>query len=1131
MENKNLQKKSNQTQLPDDLVDSKNLLNDSVVLEKSIILFDFFMKKDGDSSIIKTWASNFNSHPLPSFCDILSTILQLAGKRIEISIEHIESDAFDIVLEEFQEATDHIKTRKSFKNPTNSSTTQKNKKTQHNKNSDIDSDDYTGDHNDDENTSDTTDEENESESEEVETSSSSQIPPLTRFLKDKVLSKTLSKFWHELSEAMISCNALYSSSFINFRQWLIAFNKSEIRIIRQSSTFCALSLFNTLAVSLNRLKNELFRILNIYNNNDQNFQNSMVTRSKNLYEQDIKFYTSISQSLLQQFIYTRINDVDENIRMMAVQSLTDAAIDCPSEFADFKILKCFEKILNDRSSRNRRDVLRCIQRILSESPLNQNSNTNLNTNDNHNDQSYYDKMKPLAEKFVPIILGLFNDKENSVVSSAIDCLFSFTENNLFVQNKQIEELCINYASSLLSDESQAIRAAAAKFISKLLFGQNKNEEENNSSLKCLIEFLQKHFCSNKNKNDDDNINNEDDLPIVISSLFPNLPCLHDWDEMIDILSIETDNDKARILAKILYYSAEKLNSSNNSNDYDNQIRKLSLSLVKFLPTLIKGYQKDDDIVLSLVDAAKLINLDVISENSYEHYFQKLLAEICNIFLHSSNRVVFTTSISSLYELSARNHQLSLIARHELDRLAVECGNDCDMQVQLQQTLSSSHPSLKQEIENIVADRESIAKFVAAARLVDVSDNGKLRSIVVNRINTLSKAIEQNHDNLNFDSDFSNVILEVISDCIECLQFIFRWDMKHVHNKKISKNDYIPTFKENLDIFYRFLTTTEINQIIQEDKKEEEKINSEEEDKTIKSEEEEEDNELKIKSNAADRVKENAFKALGDVIALSPFLKENFNDVLIESDIIEKFYFTYHTSFSRSKKVELFIYVMHPIRTRAIDMSYASHILVYFGFNPLQQSVKAMWKDISQGRNVLIYGNHLLRAFFLASVSLNKVELRLSARFMLGKVKAIDFIEQFLHFELDRENSDDKEISNERYETIVASALPFFFGLTSANAKEILDKSDKIPSKYNEILNLISNNEKPTQKSLSKIIQASKSNQNRNLPSSKPTNKLKVMNERNQKSKKKKNKIDSESLSTTTDSSTESSESSSENDDE
>jgi hypothetical protein len=100
---------------------------------------------------------------------------------------------------------------------------------------------------------------------------------------------------------------------------------------------------------------------------------------------------------------------------------------------------------------------------------------------------------------------------------------------------------------------------------------------------------------------------------------------------------------------------------------------------------------------------------------------------------NNDREIFTTTIASVYELSEGHHQQSEVAGQALDGLAVECGS--------------------------IDETQSISKFVAAARLVDVSDGDRVRD----RDRAIA-CLEQASD------------LNTATDCVERLDYFYRWDI-------------------------------------------------------------------------------------------------------------------------------------------------------------------------------------------------------------------------------------------------------------------------------------------------------------------------------------------------------------------
>jgi hypothetical protein len=370
---------------------------------------------------------------------------------------------------------------------------------------------------------------------------------------------------------------------------------------------------------------------------------------------------------------------------------------------------------------------------------------------------------------------------------------------------------------------------------------------------------------------------------------------------------EDDEAIVRALSKVLLYSCERAlgRLTWGQPDSEKRVRRMTISLVKNLPRLLKAYQTDNEIIVALVETSRLLNLDVVSEDSADHLYQQVLAEIRDLFVRSGDREIFTAAIASLYELSLGHHQLSEIARQALDRLSVECAR-----------LDQDH---------------SIPKFLAAARLVDISDDGRVREWLIQQLDTTTET-------------------ETIADCLECLDYFFRWDINRIRRHPELADDYRSVYDQSLSVFSRYLS--------------------------------QDDNRSKIE----------AFKAVSTVLALSPFLKRE--STLFDDDFLLKFFQSFHSS---SHKQELFIYAQKPIETHGIDIQFSVHLLLYFSDEVLQPSVKYLWKQLAGFKP--ISGRQVLSAFQLAP--LGPQEMRASARFLVGKVSASDVLSRWF----EKENED------------------------------------------------------------------------------------------------------------------------------
>ena len=834
---------TNKISIPSDVTESS-----LESFNNSIDLFTFFVSKE-ENEIIKSWSEQFNKNPLMAFCDLLSIILQIAGKKIDVTPVHIEGDLFDQVLEEFQDAM----------------------------NSDAKYD----------------------------------ASLIERLMKDK--NNKLVLFWKQISEAMISCNALFSEHYSSFRQWVVVFNCCKIGALRMSSTYCAFELLRALANALERTDKEISRLNNLQENDAIKEQLEVFQREKHL-------FLAAANHMFQNTVVIRTRDVEPELRCMSISLITDLAIIYPEYFSDIQKLNYIGRAMFELVPKNRRDALRCFEQIIRKFPK--------------------EDCSELTERNIQRIIELCDDKDNSVVSSALDCLFALSEKQM------IDNVDCSHAYELLCDDSQAIRASAVKFVFQHYFSLS-------SDLKSFVNFCKSFEL--------------DDIPSIVSSLYPKLKCIHQWEEICKFIMSEEYEKDVLLLAQILLTSAQRTVGKiiKIPPESEKKIRKLTSVLVKCLPNLIRAFQAESETVVLFIEAASLLDLNTISDCSYEHLYQQLLGEIRDLFLNSNNRVIFTAAISSLYELSIGNHQLSTYAKQELDRLAVECG----------------------KIEDIENDC-TISKFVSAARLVDVSDEGKLREVI------LKQMVKSTNDTY-------------IADCIECLQFFFKWDIKRISEHPNEKEDYLPIFNKYLTTFSSYL------------------------------------------QKGSMKVKEESFKSLSSLFSLSLFLRNENDDSLIPNDTLDHFYQSFHHFFD---KTGLFEYAQKPIELHSIPLSYSAHLIIYYGFENLQSFVKSLWKEISPYKP--IDGSQLLPSF--QNSGLEEKEMKIAARFIIGKYKISDFLTQWF-----TDGEDD------RYLPIV---LMFIFSLTSEEASQLVNISSQ---RFENIFQKIINHEKPTQKMFSTILSSRK----------------------------------------------------------
>ncbi|OHT16391.1 hypothetical protein TRFO_13253 [Tritrichomonas foetus] len=920
-----LEEKTNSTDTPPDLSDLE------VEQDSHLNLFDYFSAKDGNK-IIHQWFLKLQKDRLCSLCEILSVILQISGIKIGITNGHIESDSYDLVLEEFQTKSQKMKFD----------------------------------------------------------------PPLLHFLKEKSGSK-LQNFWNEVSHAIISSNVIKDAAFSQFREWLSIFNNCKIRIIRYSSTYCLISLFEVLLSSLKQRKADLEKIMTQKDEEEKLHKNSEKVNSASkiqLFENDIQIFHNVLSNLYQLSLILRIRDIDEHIRILAIKTLANAVQVFPSEFCDEQKMKYIGRSLNDPSQQNRLETLLLIQRII--------QNVDWNKSENN------EQLSEFFDQYLPRIYEMCKDKSNEVVVEAINCLTLLLDQNIEDEN---ESQIINL---LISDESEKIRKSAAKFIIKKKFADAEFD------LDKLLEFLE--------------LFDEDDLNDVVSSLIPDLKVLQDLEQLCNKMVVESADDKSRLLSKLLLLcSKNMMEMYENKNmtktaDYEKKVRKISDILINNLPNLIKAYKHDDQTLFNLIETANFVNLDVIFDCSLDKLFNKLLGEIRDVFLSFNNKKICTTAISILYKLSQGSNQFNEYAKKELNRLAVETSNQ------------------------IVNSHESISKFVAASRLVDVSDNGRVRKILFQKFQNLiqkqhsaknfennkhikdlhqisknSRNFENDHiylesDNINTESDEIDESGEIeesgdfdweeeVVDYIECLHWIFNWDMKKIHyeleSNSIEKDETKEVFGEYLTLFENFL------------------------------------------ENENQKIRKVAFSAFSNLVAFSPFIFENFQT--LHQNSLNHFFEVFHFT---TQKQELIKSIFVPFKVGSIDLKYTANLFVYINDETLQNTLKEFWKEICSSLSYSkrpISGDQIYFAFKNAKIVENS-KLKSTSRFFIGKFSVFEFIRDWIE--------DDED------ENLIPVVLTFIYDIRKEEAEDI---QNKISERFNEIIDNIIHGQKPTQKMIKTIL--------------------------------------------------------------
>ena len=623
-------------------------------------LFSYFIQQE-NSKTIREWGIRFQRNKKESFCELISLIFELAGHKLDVAPEHLETVSCDLLLEEFQTQTeDTLQLQKT---------------------------------------------------------------PLFTFLKNKK-KNLIESFWDDIAKQMISTLALFDESYVNYRSFLSSLCLCKIRILRQSAIYAVVSLYDQLTNQLNTTISDLERFEKIETPTE-----AVKAKTQTL-KNEQRVYTVNANFLCNQILAKSIRDNEPSIRTLAAEGIGKGACNFPSIYGDENHLKYLEWGLKSSDPKQRPALMSVIQRVFTDIEP--------------------QRWIPLAETIEEDILKLCDDQDNQTVDASIRILLLMNENKCLHNTDKLD-----YVYALLTDQAASIRIIAAKFTIESVFQSVKSEDE---ELSTFIEFSKKFT--------------PEELPIVISSLFGKIDCLSNWDLLCDDMLV-IDDVNAKQLAKIILACAEtgagRLNIHSATNFDINETRtNLSVSLVSHLPRMITAFQTDPETQLPLIQAARVLDLDAVSENAAERNFIDLLDSIRDAFLGSTNKELFDSASSVLYELSQGSHQLNEIARTELDKLAVGCGD-----------ISKGDKSL------------AIPKFLSAARFVNMSDNDSIRDYLFECAN-----------------EEGNIDQKLIRDSIECLMYFFQWDVLRLKKNPEEREGYEPMYHKLVETFVKSLNSAD-----------------------------------------------------------------------------------------------------------------------------------------------------------------------------------------------------------------------------------------------------------------------------------------------------------------------------------
>lgn len=488
-------------------------------------------------------------------------------------------------------------------------------------------------------------------------------PPVNSFTKNET--KLLSEFWVSISKQIISTQAIFTQQAVSFKNWIVLLSDAHPRLIRYVTITAASCFFIALTESINTKTEELNRLTGKNKNSD------IIKAKIESLTNENRFLLSSANNIYNNILVKSLRDNDPSIRIIALDSIVDGAIQCPTPFADESHITQLTIAIRDKVVKDRQNALKCILKLM-------------------------DNLKPeqwgeLAIRIESNLLDLCDDKDNKTVETVLLILKKMSENGKI--RASAEQL--DSASYLLADATPSVRIAAQKFVMTYFFDSSKSNEE---QLDHFLEFS-KRFA-------------REELSAVIGVLYHALGCLKAWDSMCQKMRTIED-DGARRLSWTMFFSAQAASGKlqNTPMEQDPEIlANLSLSLVSNLPQLIPSFPNDPETQIYLIQCASMIDLDAVSEFSVDRLFPELLSSIREVFLQTSDKKLFECASSVLYELSLGHHQLNQIARTELDKLAVGCAE-----------ISSASKDI------------AVSKFLAAARFVNMSDSTKIREFLLKSV--------------------------------------------------------------------------------------------------------------------------------------------------------------------------------------------------------------------------------------------------------------------------------------------------------------------------------------------------------------------------------------------------------------
>lgn len=527
-------------------------------------------------------------------------------------------------------------------------------------------------------------------------------PPINALTSGK--NNRVETFWSSIAKIIISSHVIFNKEFLIFRHWLGKLCVCNQRYVRYSAAYSALTILSILLDYMKNIEKDIDDLKNIQN------QSPAVKEKCTDLENERYAYLSISNYICNTLLLNLIRDKEVSIKYISVSVLCKAIVSCPKLYSSDNHMISLENSLVEQIK---------IKQLAIKSLHTIYSSINL---------EYW---KNSSERLKNYIVFSCNDVDTIISEYSLKIL------NIFSLNSILDVDDIDQIIPLLCDNSPIVRENASVFIKNVYFG---NAETNDECIDKLLSLLEKNI----------------DIKPCLQCLYDKLQFLSDWEFLCSYL-INHDNPNNEVISKIINISSMLFTEKNH--DSEEKLRSFTLIMLDHLSNLIISFQAHSSILINIIQTIKYLRFDIINE--YSETIPSLFAKLREIFLSSNDESIYVATSSILYEISKKSHLYNDIAKAELDRLAVNCGDI--------------------SLDNI---NVAISKFLAASKYVNMSDKENVRKVL---FDTAEKDTSDD---------------ELLSKTLSCLDLFFQWDIYDINknNNQEMADNYQWQFARFLNAF-------------------------------------------------------------------------------------------------------------------------------------------------------------------------------------------------------------------------------------------------------------------------------------------------------------------------------------------